>query len=279
MSDTESAESLTDAGEILFGAAQNGGELPKSQEAETLPPKTDESPAAVKTDESPGEPNTLKTDESPESAKLSVSSIAEKLGLDAKQLYENLEIKLSDGSTVSIGQLKDASGKLAGADAELLEIETKRQEVDSHITQQRREIEQLMNYLPADALTPQALEAVRNDMQRQIDHNRELVLEAIPEWSDPDTADAEQSLMIDHVKPYGFTEGDFKRLYDSRLIRYIRDNQKRDALAKTLLAGRKITDGLKPSALSSKPTRVRNDGLTQAGRLVLEGSSNGSGTS
>jgi len=81
------------------------------------------------------------------------------------------------------------------------------------------------------AIRARELEAVNQEQQRihqqqfasEIQRQRELLTEMIPEWSDPEVAKAEKAAIRDFaVSELGFTEQDVASAYDARIVSALR---------------------------------------------------------
>lgn len=197
------------------------------------------------------------------------AAIAEALGMDPADLYTELKIPTGpNGETTSLGELKDNATRLANADAEVLVAQDKAREIQAESIKIRRELETVIGMLPPNALSPQALAAVRNEMQTTIERESGLILESIPTWENQETAVKDQEMMFSDLEPYGFTLDEFKGVYDSRLIRYVFDNARRNAEVKGLRK-KPGKDGLKPSKNRGQSKQKPPPGLTPGGAILL----------
>lgn len=187
--------------------------------------ETDIPRSAENTPDEPAEPDGSASQADGEQAeeegegRAGLDEIAAKAGLDAKALYERMEVPIGDGESMTLGALKDLaiSGRKAIAEADKLA-----QDYDDKHTElmvARRELSDLSEKLsPEDRATLKQINESRS--QREL---RALV-QAIPSWKDKATLDKEQNLIFGLGAKYGIRRAELESLVDDhRMIKLLRD--------------------------------------------------------
>jgi len=72
-------------------------------------------------------------------------------------------------------------------------------------------------------IAQQAQTAAAQAHAKYLRAEQDKLLAAIPEWSDPDQAKAEQAKLVAHAKSYGFTEQEVRAVSDHRALLLLRD--------------------------------------------------------
>lgn len=144
-------------------------------------------------------------------------------------------------------------------EAEQQAIQTERQEYSRGLTQIREALQQLQGEPDWDALhrelppdqflarkadwehqkmnverlkqaelevQQKAEKAKQDDFQKYLRSEQDKLRAAIPEWSEPEVAKAEQAKMLSSAKLYGYTEQEVLSTVDHRAIRVLRDATK-----------------------------------------------------
>lgn len=157
--------------------------------------------------------------------KLDLKSVAERLGVDPAALYE-LEVTTGDGETLKLGALKDGYQAVKGLEKSREELAKERGTWQAEQIRTERELGDLLSALPRESITPELQQTVERITRERVSRETEALYRKVPEWSDANIRSADVRLMIDHLKPYGFTEGDLNAVLDHRLLAYFRDQAK-----------------------------------------------------
>ena len=156
------------------------------------------------------------------------NDLAGKLGVELNDLYK-LEIsQAEDGTPVTVENLKDYYGKQADVTLREIEFEERRTKQESDLLQAQAELRELMAELPEKAIKPEVLQKVRAKHDAQVKIERQRTLEVIPEWQEQKTRETDIEGMAEHLKQYGYPVDHLERVADHRMIKYIRDNWKRE---------------------------------------------------
>jgi len=205
-----------------------------------------------------GEPETAETltpDEATPETAPDLAALAEKLAMSPKELYKVL-VPLGKGENpVTLGELKDAWQDAGKRQAEAAGLKEQRQKFELEAMSQRREIETLLAALPAEAITPELAHKARAEADRYMKRERELMLKAIPEWSDSSQLQADREQILAFIEPYGFSESDLSFVTDHRLVRMLRDMARRENERATV-KDRKVTPA---PARTDRPTKAQRD--------------------
>lgn len=151
-----------------------------------------------------------------EQEKLTVKGLAEKLGMDAKDLYESLTLDIGEGLT--LGQVKDRAKDLARSDELLAEIESRRIRADQELLTKQEQIELL-----GIKLTPDQEALAKDRRDEYLTSQSSRVMKIIPEWNDPTTKAAEVGAIHELFQGYGFSSAELNHVADSRLIKAMND--------------------------------------------------------
>jgi hypothetical protein len=231
-------------------------------------PDDDDAPRETDTDESPSEDEPKA--ETPAANPKNLNELAERLDIPVEELYA-IEFPDEHGESHTLGQLKD----LMGAENDYSErdavLSEDRLQFEQDMLVARSQIEQIVKGLPPEALNPEVLALAKADYEKHLNIEADKLRVAMPEWKDPAARKADLELMAAHMKPYGFSMADLKGLQDSRLFKYLRDNQRREVHIATL------TKGVKKKARDSKrmhgkqpPSKSKRQSIVERGRAATD---------
>lgn len=153
--------------------------------------------------------------------KLTVKGLAAKLEMTPEELYNTLEIKLSDNSVLSLSEIKDMAVKGKSADIQLDRVNK-----DSNtLMAQRKELFELTDLLRSEGkVSTNIVERCRQNIARQDARETQLLMAALPNWENQEIRGKEQNAIYGLVQPYGLTPTDVDRLVtDHRLVKVLRD--------------------------------------------------------
>jgi len=165
---------------------------------------------------------------------VTVAELAKALGTKPGALMDDLQVEVDlvgeDGAkvvqSVTLGDLRRG----------YIGAETLRKERESfEQTSEAKGLEFMRTRADLESLGAAILPHVPQQVQaefaawqhKQIERERTLAHEAIPEWRDPSKFQADRGMMIEHLKPWGFTAADVYAIGDHRIAKYVRDNARK----------------------------------------------------
>jgi hypothetical protein len=143
------------------------------------------------------------------------------------------EIPMSDGSKVSLGELKDHYQDQQG---KILEM----QERENAIAAQMNEVQEMAQYAQ---LPPEKVEQIRQEKQRYMSNQHEMMLKTMPELNDQAQFTAAKTRMFELAKEYGVVE-EVGNWSNHKLIKLLNDHAK-------------LREGIKSATSNVKPLRKR----------------------
>lgn len=193
-----------------------------------------------------------------DSQPITVKALAEKLGVEASDLYDELEIPIAEGERVTLGQLKDW-GKQYGEPVKLKQqVEDQKADYERSVLATRAHLNAMMSV----ASTPQERELVQRMVQagaaQQEGYTKEqetMVLEAIPEWQDADNRAKDRETIIAIGAQYGFSEPEMTHTQDARTLKMLRDFTRLQQRVKDMESMSKSSPG-KPNQPNGKGVRT-----------------------
>ena len=260
MSDAEQQTGIEAVKQILSDNAEpgeatdtGGGDEPQAEPdggTDSGPGELDEQePDPIQGMEAPAEED---PEEDPDGDPVTIRELADQLSLDPSELYD-VEIPLGKGESVTLGEMKDAF-KEYGPLVEAREtLDRERDEYQRSIMQTRAELNGILAVIP-----PELRQAVvANGQQYNANwetQQREQVLEAIPEWKDPDNLAKDRDAIVNVGAEYGFSAAEMQYTQDSRTLRMLRDFSRMKSQLADMQTAAKRTRG-KPNAPGKQNTR------------------------
>lgn len=163
-----------------------------------------------------------KEGESPEEG-ATPKALAERLGIEASEIYK-MRIPVGDsGDTISLGELKDVGVRASTLDAEVETFESDRTEYINEKMKSRNELQNIISLLPSELITPELIQQARTQHAAMVRTERIGLLEALPRWKDPAVESEARTNMLEHLKGYGFNEVEVNNMLDHRLVKLIAD--------------------------------------------------------
>jgi hypothetical protein len=181
--------------------------------------------------------------------------LSKRLGLKPEQVY-NVKIPLADGAEpLTIGQLKDRVGELVDLETRETQFEERRMRVEGELLRSQAEIRELVAMIPKQHINPEIVNKIRERHNANMNFERRMTLEHIPEWRDEKRAAEDLEGMIGLLGEYGFDKNFIATVHDHRAIKFIRDMYLRDKRIKKALANVTTPDskGQRGSAKTRKP--------------------------
>ena len=201
-----------------------GTDGPEAQ-ADTVGDEPGDSPVDNTTDDEPvegGDEGGQAGDSTDPEPLVTVKELAEKLGVDAKDLYNDLAVPLGDGETVTLGEFKDRVKDLRELDAQKEQFTEAQSQASRDSLAQRAEMSELLGLIPAE-MREQLVKAAGDRHQGYIQQQQQEVLEAIPEWRDQDTLARDRDAIIALGNEYGFNSQEITATHDARTLRMLHD--------------------------------------------------------
>jgi len=156
-------------------------------------------------------------DDEGEPEPLTMKSLAEKLEIKPKDLYD---VELGDGLT--IGQLKDRFKELEVVEQTRTDAELHKVKTENEVMQQRRALETARQELGIQ-VTPQQQERANQQFAEYVSTETARTMEAIPEWSEPTVLEADRQGMQAMLAEYGLSEMEMTAIVDHRQVKMLRD--------------------------------------------------------
>ena len=194
--------------------------------------------------------------ESGEPQAFTLKDLAAKLEMPTGELYK-LQVPTGNGNgeTISLGEMKDFYrqnvhniDRLANVDREEVTLRTEKGRA-------LRDLDQLVNLLPPEAVSPQYIQAVRQQAQTIAQGEIQRLIQVEPAFSDPVKFQAARMAMGEAATAYGLTPGDVDNIIDHRWILALHD------LAQ-LRAARAGAQALKP--IPTGDSRPSGKGVSQS---------------
>lgn len=171
---------------------------------------------------SPAEPETAQDDTpAPDEMPADLTSLAERLKATPEKLY-SVKVPLADGESRTIGELKDGYRAAQQLESERELVRTDRGKLETDKRQALQELEGVVRNLPPQALTPEAISAVREAHGKRLQAELAQLLETVPEWKDPVRWTAERPVIEGYAAQFGYTPADLAEISDHRVLRVLR---------------------------------------------------------
>lgn len=165
-----------------------------------------------------------------------LSDLAQALGVeDVSKLYD-LKIPAPGGrEPFTLGQLKDRFESWSTLEADRLAFGEEKVSQQAQIQQARDEVKELLALVPKDKLTTESLQRVAARVAQRNAALDAQVVQAIPEWKDPQRREADTKALAGMLAGYGFAENELKQIRDPRLLKFLRDAHTRHEQVKRAL--------------------------------------------
>lgn len=210
--------------------SNSGDETPGTDSGDDTTPEPDDIAALFDTDGveddtegAPGDDLEGADGHDPEEGhSITVKDLAGKLGIEAKDLYDELTIPLGDGETTTLGEWKDRVKSLRDLDSERTEVTDKRNELEKTLLQTRSEMNNLLSVIPPE-MREQMVGMAQDKTRVYQQEQEQAVLEAIPAWKDQDNMAKDRGGIVNMGSEYGFSEQEITYTQDARTLRMLHD--------------------------------------------------------
>jgi hypothetical protein len=157
-----------------------------------------------------------------------LSDVAATLGVKESELY-SVEIPSSRAGEkpYTLGGLKDLAKQRDDFALASLKLDEDRRTHEREKVSAEEELSEVLNTLPAEALTEAAVKKVRARLEVKRAQARAGILEAIPEWKEPVTRESELKAITEHLKGYGIPEAFIYANLNANVLRFVRDSVQR----------------------------------------------------
>lgn len=191
----------------------------------------------------------------------SVKDLADKLGLEAKQLYQTLEVALPNDRVYTLGELKDLAvkGIQAGKTTQA------NQQAATDLLVQRRELQRVAEHMQQGGqITQEAADQLAKYEERRKSAEVQNFLKSVPEWSDAPTRDREVAAITAAAARYGLSQPELDALVtDSRLMKLVRDFAVATPAEPKVIGTRRA-----PAPAPTRTGNSRKDMLSQISQLL-----------
>jgi hypothetical protein len=157
----------------------------------------------------------------PEETPADLTSLAERLKATPDKLY-GIKVPLADGESRTIGELKDGYRTADQLRVERDKFHVERTQLDQDKRQALADLTAIMDRLPAQAVTPEAVQAVQQVHGEHLKRELAQLLETVPEWKDPVRYAAERPVMESYAAGLGFSPQDVAAITDHKVLRLLR---------------------------------------------------------
>lgn len=219
---------------------------------------------ALKTGD-PGEQPSVVVKREKGKAPKNLESLAAELELDLPALYD-IEIPSSrEGEApYTFGKLKDLAADRDNFAIQNLQRDNEFNRQQSELIAAQNELDAFVSSIPKELLKPEVLNQFREKYQRNLAQERTRTLEMISEWRDPVVRAREMQAMVEYMGENGFPAHFLTHVHDSRMIRFIRNNWRRETALKAALEKVKEVKPTTPpkpkAAAPQKPKLVTSTG-------------------
>ena len=193
---------------------------------------------------------------------LTPKSIAKQLGMTPTQLFRELRIPIEGGEPLTLEEVKAAGSQLREVNNVQETLEQQRVDFENETMLQRKQLQELVGQLPADALTADFVQNVQATHQNYVAEETQALLQVRPDLKDPAKFNSVRQLMVDFVKPYGFKPVEVDGIIDHRLAKLIIDMAERDQRIRQLEADGALKpwqDKRKGSRTPARQSRTRRN--------------------
>ena len=239
-----------------------------SPEPAASPGSGDASPTPALGDPAP------KSGDDPGTDDLTPTNLAEKLGMTPAALFKALKIPVDGGDPLTLEEFKAAGKQLRGVRDAQSDLAEKRVAFENETMTQRQMLSGMLAKIPADLLTDDLVAGVQMEHQQYVEGERKSLLAIRPDLNDQAKWSGVRSMIVEHLRPYGFRDAEVDGIIDHRLAKYVIDNAERALrvaeLEKTVEKGAAKLSGHKPKPATpaqgaKTSTRRRGPKIAQSG--------------
>ena len=213
---TEASQSPTEALLSGMGAELETPEADINSEAVEI----EDSEASLQQEEEVVTEETEQTQEAVEVKDL--KSVADAAGVDVKDLY-SVEIPLGDdGSTMTLGEIKNRYKDLKASDDLLAQYELEQQQSTNDLMKREQQLTAWMQetgYQPSEQMSEQ----MNARFQASLATEQQLLLKLLPSWSEPSVAEGAKQDIVALMKEYGADDNAINALHKASDVKLLHD--------------------------------------------------------
>lgn len=162
------------------------------------------------------------------------ASLAEKLGMKPSELFKQLRVPIDGAEDLTLEEFKAAGKELRSVRKDRSELAEQRTAFENEVMVQRQTLEAAIAEIPDGVLTPDIVRGHQAKQQAIAEKERRQLLTIRPDLRDPAKWNGVRELLIDHLRPYGFSPVDVDNIVDHRAAKYVIDNAERAQRIKEL---------------------------------------------
>jgi hypothetical protein len=154
--------------------------------------------------------------------RITPSDLAAKLGLEAKDLYDELQIPLGDDKFTTLGEWKDRVKDLQDVDGARQALTEDKAEYEKGSLRDRQVLQRVVELIPPE-IRDQVMAVAQEQYSGYMEQQQKVVLEAIPEWKDADKRAADRDKLVEMGQEFGFSEQEITATHDARTLRFMHE--------------------------------------------------------
>lgn len=193
-----------------------------------------------------------------------LEALAHELELDVAALYDIEVPSAREGEApFTFGKLKDLAAERDTLAIDALRRDSEFNRQQSELIAAQNELDAFVSSLPKEVLKPEVLKKFREKYEQTLASERSRTLDMISEWRDPTVRAREIEQMVTYLEANGFPRHFLTHVHDARMIRFIRNNWRRDAALQAALE--KVKEVKPTTPPKSRPTPETKPRLVPGG--------------
>jgi hypothetical protein len=190
----------------------------------------------------------------------SVKDLAAKLEITPKELYNTLDVKLSDGTVMTLSELKDLAIKGKSSD----QSDERRNKDYNELMVERKQLNDVFTKLSSEVrLSEETINTVKAYNDEHMAKEMKLFIKAVPEWESQSNREKEVKQITNYAQQYGISGNELDALVtDHRLLKLIRD-----VATKPVNKPTDITP-MRKAPVKTMPTNTKQEKLAAIAALI-----------
>lgn len=152
---------------------------------------------------------------------VTAKELAEKLGVNVKDVYKIKFPYGRNGESLSLGELKDVGIRARDLDSQTTQLESDREAYTNDKMVSRAEMQNIISLLPE--IPQQLVDQAQAQYRNVVSQERVALMETIPAWTDPAKEKLARVDILANLKTYGFTAVEMDHMLDHRLVKLLDD--------------------------------------------------------
>jgi len=222
------AQNKDKVAEVVNLLGGDTGEAPGT-DAEPVPGPGDGSPTDAGSALLPPE-----SGDDPGTDDLTPTSLAETLGVKPSELFKRLRIPIDGSEDLTLEEFKSAGKDLREVKKGRNELAEQKAKFENDVMVQQQTLQAALAELPPGQLTPELIQAGQAKRGAMIENERRQLLSIRPDLRDSGKWSTTRDLLVQHLRPYGFTAVEVDAIVDHRAAKYVIDNAEREQRIKEL---------------------------------------------